>query len=26
VSPLTTTVYAHPSDQEIWANVRRLSC
>src|SRR5258706_9802903 len=26
VSPLTTTVYTHPSDQELWARVRRLSC
>jgi len=26
VSPLTTTVYTHPSDQELWANVRRLTC
>lgn len=26
VSPLTTTVYTHPSDQELWANVRPLTC
>jgi len=26
VSPLTTTVYTHPSDQELWASVRRLDC
>jgi len=26
VSPLTTTVYTHPSDQELWASVRRLNC
>ena len=26
VSPLTTTVYTHPSDQEMWERVRRLSC
>ena len=26
VSPLTTTVYTHPSDQEMWEQVRRLSC
>ena len=25
-SPLTTTVYTHPSDQEVWENVRGLSC
>ncbi len=25
-SPLTTTIYTHPSDQELWASVRRLSC
>jgi len=25
-SPLTTTVYTHPSDQELWASVRRLNC
>src|SRR5207247_7385 len=24
VSPLTTTIYTHPSDQELWASVRRL--
>jgi integrase/recombinase XerC len=26
VSPLTTTVYTHPSDQELWSSVRRLTC
>jgi len=26
VSPLTTTVYTHPSDQELWASVRWLNC
>ena len=26
VSPLTTTVYTHPSDQELWAGVRCLQC
>ena len=26
VSPLTTTVYTHPSDQELWQGVRSLSC
>ena len=26
VSPLTTTVYTHPSDQELWAGIRGLSC
>ena len=26
VSPLTTTVYTHPSDQELWEKVRNLSC
>ncbi len=26
VSPLTTTVYTHPSDEEIMQRVRRLSC
>jgi site-specific recombinase XerD len=26
VSPLTTTVYTHPSDQEMWERVRRLRC
>ena len=25
-SPLTTTVYTHPSDQEMWEKVRRLTC
>jgi site-specific recombinase XerC len=26
VSPLTTTVYTHPSDQEVWETIRGLSC
>jgi site-specific recombinase XerC len=26
VSPLTTTVYTHPSNQEMWERVRGLSC
>jgi integrase/recombinase XerC len=26
VSPLTTTIYTHPSDQELWASIRRLNC
>jgi integrase/recombinase XerC len=26
LSPLTTTVYTHPSDQEMWERVRGLSC
>ncbi len=26
VSPLTTTVYTHPSDQELWKGVRGLYC
>ncbi len=26
VSPLTTTIYTHPSDQEMWEKVRGLSC
>ncbi len=26
VSPLTTTVYTHPSDQELWQGVRTLAC
>jgi hypothetical protein len=26
VSPLTTTVYTHPSDQEIYEQMRGLSC
>ena len=26
VSPLTTTVYIHPGDQEMWEKVRGLSC
>ena len=26
VSPLTTTVYTHPSDQELWDRIRRLPC
>lgn len=25
-SPLTTTVYTHPSDQEMWERVRGLTC
>ena len=25
-SPLTTTVYTHPSDQEMWERLRGLSC
>ncbi len=25
-SPLTTTVYTHPSDQEMWEKVRGLTC
>ncbi len=25
-SPLTTTIYTHPSDQELWQGVRRLRC
>jgi site-specific recombinase XerC len=25
-SPLTTTVYTHPSDQEMWEKIRELSC
>ena len=25
-SPLTTTIYTHPSDQEMWERVRSLSC
>jgi len=25
-SPLTTTVYTHPSDQEVWESIRGLSC
>ena len=25
-SPLTTTIYTHPSDQELYARVRKLSC
>jgi len=25
-SPLTTTVYTHPSDEEMWDRVRQLSC
>src|SRR5438445_2185264 len=25
-SPLTTTVYTHPSDEELWSSVRRLDC
>lgn len=26
VSPLTTIVYTHPSDQELWQSIRRLHC
>ena len=26
VSPLTTTVYTHPSDEEMWQRVRGLTC
>jgi site-specific recombinase XerC len=26
VSPLTTTIYTHPSDQEMWQRVRGLTC
>jgi site-specific recombinase XerC len=26
VSPLTTTVYTHPSDQEMWERIRGLPC
>jgi hypothetical protein len=26
VSPLATTVYTHPSDQELFAKVRGLAC
>ncbi len=26
VSPLTTTLYTHPSDQEMWERVRGLNC
>jgi len=26
VSPLTTTIYTHPSDQEMYERVRGLSC
>jgi site-specific recombinase XerC len=25
-SPLTTTIYTHPSDQELWQRVRGLTC
>src|SRR5947209_1235506 len=25
-SPLTTTVYTHPSDQDLWASIRQLPC
>jgi site-specific recombinase XerC len=25
-SPLTTTVYTHPSDEELWKGVKRLQC
>src|SRR5207245_728432 len=26
VSPLTTTVYTHPSDEDLWAGIRGLRC
>jgi integrase len=26
VSPLTTTVYTHPSDEELWQGIRDLTC
>jgi integrase/recombinase XerC len=26
VSPLTTTIYTHPSDQEMWEKIRSLHC
>jgi site-specific recombinase XerC len=26
VSPLTTTVYTHPSDEEVSSRLRRISC
>jgi integrase len=26
VSPLTTTIYTHSSDQELWQGIRRLRC
>jgi len=26
VSPLNTTIYTHPSDQEMWERVRSLPC
>ena len=26
LSPLTTTVYTHPSDSEMWESMRRLPC
>jgi site-specific recombinase XerC len=26
VSPLTTTIYTHPSDQDMWEKVRGLAC
>ena len=26
ISPLTTTIYTHPSDDEMWERVRGLSC
>ncbi len=26
MSPLTTTIYTHPCDQEMWQGVRKLSC
>jgi integrase len=25
-SPLTTTIYTHPSDQELWQGIRQLHC
>jgi integrase len=26
VNPITTTIYTHPSDQELWQGIRSLSC
>lgn len=26
VSPLTTTVYTHPSDEELFSKIRTLTC
>ena len=26
VSPLTTTIYTHPSDEELWSRIRGLAC